>query len=91
MIKLDKLFGKQTCNYRSQLINVMIKLTHSLELLFEFHLVFAISDAKVVIGVTALVDAVRRSGRPDGEDCGRPLRPLCPTNLLDGHHVRRKM
>lgn len=51
---------------------------------------FAISDAKIEIRVSALIDAVGGSCRPDGQDGGRALRPLSPANLLDARHSRRR-
>ncbi|OIT18704.1 chalcone synthase 2 [Nicotiana attenuata] len=50
----------------------------------------AISDSKIIIRISALINTVRRSGCADGHDGGRSLSTLCPSNLLDGDHFRWK-
>lgn len=63
-------------------------LTHALEFLLQISLVLAIGNPKVVIGILSLVNAVSRSGRPDGQDRRRALCPLGLSEFLHGHTTR---
>lgn len=46
----------------------------------------AFCNTKVVIGIGALEQAIRRCGGADGHDGGRTFGSLCLAELLDGDH-----
>ena len=51
-------------------------LTHSVEFVLELCHMFVVSDAEVVIGVTALGNNIGGIGSPDSEDGGGAICPL---------------
>ena len=67
--------------------NVAFRLTHALEFLLELNHVLAVGNAKIVVRVSAMHDAIGRIGGADGQDGCRAFCPLRPANLINTHHA----
>lgn len=65
-----------------------IFLTHALKFLLKLSHMFTISDSKIIIRISALINTVRRSRRAYGHDSSWSLCTLRPSNLLNGDHFR---
>ena len=63
-----------------------VELKHSFEFLLELCHMLAVGDLEVVIGITALIDCIRRSGSADSEDRSGAICPLSLPECLQIRH-----
>ena len=63
-----------------------MELTHSPEFLLELCHMLAVGDFEIVIGITALINRIGRSGSANGEDRGGAICPLSLPECLQIFH-----